>query len=159
MKLLRAGGGYLKSETDRHGSKRLWILCLGVCAAIVVGLAWHPVLALVPLFIAASQARPIHRKVRRVQRGLEGEESITALLQHLPDDYLLVNDVVLPRGRGNVDHVLLGPCGIVVIETKNYSELLGVILAKAKQNRLQPTMAETLAYSLRRQGRVHDIPV
>ncbi len=28
------------------------------------------------------------------------------------------NDLVLPGRRGNVDHVLVGPCGVVVIETK-----------------------------------------
>jgi len=33
----------------------------------------------------------------------------------------LVNDVVLPYYRGNVDHVLIGPFGIMAIETKRWA--------------------------------------
>jgi len=38
-------------------------------------------------------------------------------MARLSDDYYLINDVVLTHG--NVDHVLVGPCGILVLETKN----------------------------------------
>lgn len=54
----------------------------------------------------------------RVRKGRLGERLITDLLKHLPDEYLLVNDIVLGPKRGNVDHALLGPCGVLVIETK-----------------------------------------
>ncbi|BDZ71411.1 nuclease-related domain-containing protein [Methanobacterium petrolearium] len=33
----------------------------------------------------------------------------------------MYNDVNLPGKRGNIDHVVIGPTGIYVIETKNYS--------------------------------------
>jgi hypothetical protein len=32
-----------------------------------------------------------------------------------------LNDVVLPGHPGNIDHVVIGPCGVVVIETKHFS--------------------------------------
>jgi hypothetical protein len=41
------------------------------------------------------------------------------LLERLPNDYYLINDVALRAGR--VDHVLAGPCGIVVIATRRVS--------------------------------------
>ena len=88
--------------------------------AIIVALVLHPALGVIPVLIAASRARPVSRKLRRVQHGAQGEEEVTQLLSRLPDDYIRVNDVALPRGLGNVDHVVLGPCGIVVIETKRY---------------------------------------
>lgn len=37
------------------------------------------------------------------------------------DDQALVNDLVLAGGRGNVDHFLVGPYGLSVLETKNWS--------------------------------------
>ncbi len=55
--------------------------------------------------------------LRRVRTGRLGEEAVTELLRSLSDHYYLVNDVTLGR-LGNVDHVLVGPCGVVVIETK-----------------------------------------
>jgi hypothetical protein len=54
----------------------------------------------------------------RVRKGRLGERLITDLLRQLPDEYLLVNDIVLGPKRGNVDHALVGPCGVLVIETK-----------------------------------------
>jgi hypothetical protein len=120
VKLLRSGGGYLGAQAQLYGSRYLWILAIGGVLGIMVALTLHPALAIVPVLIAASQVRPVYRKLARVQHGAQGEEEVTRLLSRLSDEYILVNDVVLPRGFGNVDHVLLGPCGIVVIETKRY---------------------------------------
>ena len=88
--------------------------------ATITALTLHPVLGLIPVVIAARLARPVSGKFTHVQHGAQGEEEVTQLLGRLPDDYVLVNDVARPRGFGNVDHVVLGPCGIVVIETKRY---------------------------------------
>jgi hypothetical protein len=53
--------------------------------------------------------------------GIEGERAVVEALQELDDSYCLINDIMAGRGRGNIDHILLGPKGIFVIETKNYS--------------------------------------
>ena len=40
----------------------------------------------------------------------------------MSDDYFLINDVQLVAGkRSNIDHIVLGPTGIFVLETKNHS--------------------------------------
>ncbi|MDI6859922.1 MAG: nuclease-related domain-containing protein [Methanocellales archaeon] len=52
--------------------------------------------------------------------GLSGEELVVDALQHLDDCYYLLNDVMLPESYGNIDHIILGPNGIFVIESKNY---------------------------------------
>ena len=62
----------------------------------------------------------LYRKLARFRSGIAGEQDVARLLAKLPDGYVVVNDVVLPGQRGNIDHVVLGPCGIVVIETKRY---------------------------------------
>jgi hypothetical protein len=53
-------------------------------------------------------------------KGLLGERSVTETLKSLDDDYYLINDILLDRRYGNIDHVLLSPHGIFVIETKNW---------------------------------------
>lgn len=67
---------------------------------------------------AVSAGTEVFRRLTSVRKGRLGERLVTNRLHSLSDDYWLINDVMLPRGRGNVDHVLIGPCGVVVIETK-----------------------------------------
>jgi hypothetical protein len=53
--------------------------------------------------------------------GERGESRVTETLKSLPDDYVVLNDLVLPDSKGNIDHLLIGPNGVFAIETKNYS--------------------------------------
>jgi hypothetical protein len=53
--------------------------------------------------------------------GGKDESNVTAALKSLPNDYVLLTDLVLPDYSGRVDHFLIGPNGLFVIETKNYS--------------------------------------
>jgi len=55
------------------------------------------------------------------RKGWEGERRVASELSYLSDEFLLLNDVMLPGGRGNIDHILVGPTGVFVFETKNYS--------------------------------------
>jgi hypothetical protein len=51
--------------------------------------------------------------------GAEGEEKVAGHLGLLGDPYRVIHDVVLPGMTGNIDHIILGPNGVFVIETKN----------------------------------------
>jgi hypothetical protein len=114
--VVREGGEYLANR-----ERRLWwrlvvgcIACLGLGTATL--LQFHYTwLAIPPVMAVAMLAAP---HLDRVRKGRLGERLVTNLLKRLPDDYYLVNDVMLEGAGGNVDHVVLGPCGIVVIETK-----------------------------------------
>lgn len=55
------------------------------------------------------------------KKGAKGENLVAKSLNTLPKDYFVFNDVNLPDGRGNIDHVVVGPKGIFAIETKNLS--------------------------------------
>jgi len=58
---------------------------------------------------------------RRARRsGAEGEEQVAAVLASLPGCYVL-HDIMLPGARGNIDHVVIAPSGVTVIETKNWT--------------------------------------
>lgn len=60
------------------------------------------------------------KDARNCNEGRRGEDIIIDVLQGLDDSCYLINDVVLPCSRGNIDHVLLTPKGIFAIETKNW---------------------------------------
>jgi Nuclease-related domain len=72
----------------------------------------------VAVLTALRLGRPVTRRLRSVRTGRLGERLVVDQLSGLPDDYWLVNDVTLGLAHGKIDHVLIGPCGVVVIETK-----------------------------------------
>ncbi len=123
MRIVRMGGRYLE---DRE--RRLWVVLVVVFGLALAGVvlvvnlkgglvpSWAGTIVII--VAALSAGATVTRRLSSVRKGRLGERLITNLLRRLPDDYWLVNDVMLPRGRGNVDHVLIGPCGVVVIETK-----------------------------------------
>lgn len=59
------------------------------------------------------------------KKGKLGEKKVANVLKKLGDSYYLLNDVSLSQSGGNIDHIVLGPNGIFVIETKNYSGDVG----------------------------------
>lgn len=57
-------------------------------------------------------------------KGYVGERRIQKLLKSLGEDVKVYNDLYVPKKNGEmtqIDHVLLLPNGIFVIETKNYT--------------------------------------
>ena len=57
-------------------------------------------------------------------KGYVGEKRIRKILDRLGEEYTVFNDVYVPKKDGKttqIDHVLLSPYGMFVIETKNYT--------------------------------------
>ncbi len=119
MRVVHAGGRYLEGR-----EQRLWVALASVTAlalgGVVLAIQGPPLqwAGFAAIFGAFPLGTWVTRRLDRVRKGRRGERLITDLLGRLPDEYCLVNDVMFPRSRGNVDHVLIGPCGVVVIETK-----------------------------------------
>jgi hypothetical protein len=54
--------------------------------------------------------------------GAEGERAAARLLNPLADlGWVMLHDRRVPKGRENIDHIAIGPGGIAVVETKNWS--------------------------------------
>jgi len=52
-------------------------------------------------------------------QGAEGEEHVGRILDGLTKDgWLAIHDV--DTGRGNIDHILIGPAGVLTVETKSH---------------------------------------
>ncbi len=56
------------------------------------------------------------------QKGVRGEARVHKVLARLPEDYHLLEDIVLKTKRGTtqIDHVVVSKFGVFLIETKNY---------------------------------------
>ena len=54
--------------------------------------------------------------------GKLGEKRVASKLDWLPKEYITLNDILLPTNYGTtqIDHIVVSPYGIFVIETKNY---------------------------------------
>ena len=61
------------------------------------------------------------RKYHLYSGGWQGEKKVAKLLaSSLSDDYYLINDLYLHGGGGDIDHIVLAPSGVFVLETKNW---------------------------------------
>ena len=113
-----------KTHAEKMAQKYNMVRFTGLFLAII-GLLFLPVSILV-FIIGVSIFLHGHKKYNNWKMGAEGEEIVATYLDELPEDYFIFNDVHLPISQGNIDHIVAGPTGIFVIETKNYTGLFEV---------------------------------
>jgi hypothetical protein len=99
---------------------------------------WRFLAAEVSLLVSMfAISRYVLPRVERQDRGALAEEHVGGLLDELPGDrWRVIHDATL--GRGNVDHIVIGPPGVFTIETKSHpgpvrvSRLHGGTIAQAQ---------------------------
>jgi hypothetical protein len=80
---------------------------LGLAAAVLVG--WR------------LRFRP-SEQVTAWQRGAQGERRTARLLDRLVrDGYVVFHDLAVPGSPANVDHLVVGPSGVFVIDSKQWT--------------------------------------
>ena len=144
-KVLGGPGRYVSQEATIL-RRKMWnrvglgIGALGVIAGLAVGSSFRlfsvsPWLA-APVVVAALLAMWLvaHRCFRRLdelertqdhfRQGAAGEALVGLVLENFPDEFRVVNDLVTPSG--NLDHVIIGPTGVFVVDTKDWR---GVVAA------------------------------
>jgi hypothetical protein len=109
-------------------SRARWLLVVLVVAFVADVSAWlaygwrSPELAgtaLVVIGICVFITKFIEPALDRWDRGASGEELVGAVLEKLEDDgWYSIHDVTF--GRGNIDHIVIGPGGLFTIETKSH---------------------------------------
>jgi Nuclease-related domain len=84
-----------------------WAGLAGLAAAALVG--WR------------LRFRP-SEQVRAWQRGAHGERRTARLLDRLTGDgYVVFHDLAIPGSPANVDHLVIGPSGVFVIDSKQWT--------------------------------------
>lgn len=130
MKKMKGSGNYLRNQVRKNLAKT--VLCAFLFFLILFAVGLTALYALkVNIFDAVAllvSLAPLGgffyylRQYRIYGGGWAGEKQVTKLLSNrLNDDYLLLNDLYLRSGGGDIDHIVLGPSGVFVLETKNWS--------------------------------------
>ncbi len=98
------------------------------------------------LLVILAVYRYVLPLVDRHDRGATGEEQVGGLLESLPgSDWRVLHDVRI--GRGNVDHIAIGPPGVFTVETKSHPgpiRVRGVHGALLRQAQAQRSLLEAV---------------
>jgi Nuclease-related domain len=142
----RTAGQYARATVRRLRMRTLVALGVLAVATALLGRTFglhdvrflaSEVALLVSMFVISRYVLPL---VERRDRGAAGEEHVGSLLEELADgDWRVIHDASL--GRGNVDHILIGPPGVFTVETKSHpgpvrvARVHGAVLKQAQAQR------------------------
>lgn len=140
-----SAGGFTSNEVVRKARKSLYII---VILTLLIGFAYgcflfaffHNIHLSLPGFLALvvfgyflfkhadKSIEKLEKERLNFRKGVVGEYLVAGLLERdLPDDFYVINDLSTPHG--NIDHVVVGPSGIFLIDTKNWR---GIVKADDK---------------------------
>jgi hypothetical protein len=130
MRKIKGSSSYLKNQVRKNLAKAALsavifaavfaILIYRILSTLQVGILEEA--GLVFLFAPLVAFYFYLRRYHIYSGGWEGEKQVAKILTStLNDDYYLLNDLYLSGGGGDIDHIVLGPNGVFVLETKNWS--------------------------------------
>jgi hypothetical protein len=102
------------------------VAAAGLTGQVLAAQAGLPYGGLVGLAVAALvgwrlRFRP-SEQARTWQRGADGERHTARLLERLTGDgFVVFHDLAVPDSPANVDHLVIGPSGVFVIDSKQWS--------------------------------------
>jgi hypothetical protein len=130
MRKIKASSSYLKNQVRTNLAKAAF--CVFIFGVLLFGAMFHAILnlqiglideiLLASLIVPAVGSYYYLRQYHLYNGGWQGEKQVANLLcSSLSDDYYLINDLYLRGGGGDIDHIVLAPGGVFVLETKNWS--------------------------------------
>jgi len=142
----RTAGQYARATVRRLRMRTLVTLGILAVSTALLGRAFglhdarflaSELALLISMFVISRHVLPL---VERRDRGARGEEQVGVLLDGLSEgEWRVIHDASL--GRGNVDHILIGPAGVFTVETKSHpgpvrvGRLHGATLSQAQAQR------------------------
>ena len=130
----RSAGGSAQAEYERRAAhhaadvrrRRPRILAFGAVVAIVgllvlmVNPLWGGVVLLFDVVVVASALFATPNSITAWQTGAQVELRTARLLEPLEGEgFRILHDRQIPGSRANIDHLVIGPPGIYVVETKS----------------------------------------
>ena len=126
MKILKDRSNYLENKAGSGKNNKIILIILlalaaiGVFSGIILNNIFLIILSAILMQIGWMIYKQSCKDVNACRKGIAGEQTVIDALKNLDDKFYLINDITLQQPYGNIDHILLGPNGIFVIETKNY---------------------------------------
>ena len=151
-KVLGEPGRYVSQQSVKKFRRLIWTAIAGigllsfsygvfivytlfVRKSLMTGMIWTTAFVLFALLIG----RFVNRKIEEYDKerlnflkGATGEQAVARKIDDLPDGYCVIHDLATPFG--NLDHVVIGPTGVFILETKNWK---GTITADGKGDIVQ----------------------
>ncbi len=137
-----AAGGSARAEFDRRSARhqerarrrRPFLIAAALISVVVAAVAFatnvSPLLGWFGLAVLIGSlgrmvTTPNH--VTAWATGADGEERTAAALEPLvADGFRILHDRRIPGSRANIDHIVIGPPGVFVIESKSFSGKLEI---------------------------------
>ncbi len=132
-KVLGESGRYTSEESVRRFGRNISLLLVGLIimsALIGYSLAINKLLfSLAGILLGGIIFFFLYRIVIKQERyrfnyrkGADGEVRVCKTLSLFPDKYNVIND--LKTDFGNIDHVVVGPSGVYVLDSKNWRGII-----------------------------------
>ena len=153
----RKAGAYARKRARTLDLRVLVVVAslsvIAAIAAIAFGTRSYPFLLFEVVWIGGMLLanRIISPQSKRWEQGAAGEEKVGEIIEEMArQGWLPIHDIDL--GRGNVDHVLVGPPGLFTIETKSHRGKIAV-------SRIPRTMLSQAYAQSKRIEAIIDLPV
>lgn len=120
----------MQAEADRRWRRLLFVAVgsLAITGVAFVALGGRGLalieIELVALLVMVIASAAIEASAERWARGAAGERKVGATLEGLGPDWHVLHDIYL--GRGNIDHIVVGPGGTFTVETKSHRGRIAV---------------------------------
>ena len=123
MRILKCRSNHLEGKAKQNRNRVIYLVLFGIWG-LAHFFSSSNIVFIFPFIIMLVFARVFLKNYFNYRSGIEAENLVIQHLSNLDDNYLLINDIKLPNSYGNIDHIVLGPKGIFVLETKNYNGLI-----------------------------------
>jgi hypothetical protein len=114
------------------------IVVIGLVVAIAEPSSWRLAgfaVAVVGVLSTIERLYVLPQHVRSWATGGDGERLTARLLEPLAaQGFVILHDRKIPRTVANIDHIAIGPTGVWVIETKNYTGRVAVRSGELRLN-------------------------
>ncbi|MBF0329939.1 MAG: NERD domain-containing protein [Nitrospirae bacterium] len=132
-KVLGETGRYVTEQsTDKFLRIFLFLYLFAVILAFISGYVIgvnQNYLTLIFIVVAILVWKYLSKKIKSIEKerlafrkGATGEALVGFLLDGFPDDFRIIHDLSTPYG--NIDHIVIGPTGAFVIDTKNWKGIV-----------------------------------
>ena len=128
-KILGESGRYVTQQSIKKFQRQVFIIFLAFyllsfavgylsCSKQSYLIIIFPALIFITYKLTSRISGRFEKERLNFRKGAAGEAVVGFILESFPDDYNVLND--LKTDFGNIDHVVIGPTGVYVIDTKNW---------------------------------------